>query len=217
MKFKCVDLFNMDADRISIGGCHISDHPEIAIEKLKEYSIVDEYEKGSIICSLDIDLMWPRNILTDDNVWDASICCFYDPKANNGIRLLEITADCLDSYPYKSIAEIEEKIESITRSRLFGYSTPVTSPKSLIGYISIKSALCELELIWTKKEYSGRYFFKIFVGPNSDDYLDTPFERDLLSNRSIRKLSVELGKLPKDLSASDIKEAKQRVGIIEIG
>ena len=217
MKFKCVDLFNIDAGKISIGGCHIGDSPEIAIEKLKDYSRVDEDKKGSIRCWLDIDLMWPRNVLADKSVWDASIYCDYDPKAKNGIRLLEITTNCLDSYPYHSIAEIEEKIESITRSRLFDYSTPVISPKSLIGYTSIKSALCELELIWTKKEYSGYYFFNILVGPNSDDYLDTPFERNLLLNRSVRKLSVELGKLPKDLTDSDIKEAKQRVGIKEIG
>ena len=212
MKIKCSELIKDEGGKISLGDCFIGDNPEIATKKLENYSRV-EAKDCRLHCWLDIDLMWPRHVVDDKCVYDPSIYCTYDPKSNNGLRKMELEMMCLDAYPYHTLAEFLEKIDSMSKKDYFEETTPVVNPKSELDYISIASKYCEYELIWTKKDYQGGYFIDARITPNSNNMLHTPFDKDLLIDKFARKLAVEIGKMPRDLNSSELKEAMHRAGI----
>lgn len=216
MIIKCANLINEESGEISIGDCFIGDKPEDAIHKLDSYSRVYKDNKGVIRCWLDIDLMWPRHIISDKDVLDASIYCTYDPNSDDGLIKLRLSMNCYDNYPYHTLAEFQEKLDLMAKSSCFEYTTPVISPKSSVGYISIENSLCEYELMWNKKGHKGNYYIDAIVTPNSNTIVDSPFEMELLISKSKRKLALELGKYLNELNDSEIKEAMKRVGIGDI-
>ncbi len=213
MIIKCADLIKEDTGRISIGGCNIDDTVEQACKCLNNYAGADKLADGVIISWLDVDLMWPRHVLKD--LYDAKICCYYDPSAKEGIKLIKIEGNNLDLYPYTVIAEIEEKFDEIARNSSFAYTTPHLNPDFPINYISIKSSLCEMEFIWRKKNHPKDKTFEVIVGPCSENLLGTLYEKRLLLNRIKRKLTVELGKYENELSKLEIKDYAMKFGLTE--
>ena len=215
MIIRCAELIKEEKGNISVGECYIGDSPEAVVGKLGNYSKVDINNKGIISCWLDIDLMWPRNVIADKDVFDSSILCSYDPKLDNGIRKIELVVNCYDHYPFHTVAEFEEKIDYMARSPYYEYTTPIISPKSNLDCISIESSICEYELIWHKKGYKGNYSINAIVTPNSKLLYGSPYEKEILYLKTLRKLALELGKLPKELTESEKKDAMHRAGLTE--
>lgn len=216
MIIKCANLINEESGKISIGDCFIGDKPEDAITKLESYSRVFKDNKGEIRCWLDIDLMWPKHVISDKDVFDASIYCTYDPYSDDGLIELRLSMNCSDNYPYHTLAEFQEKLDLIAKSSYFEYTTPVISPKSSVGYISIESSLCEYELMWNKKGHKGNKYIEAIVTPNFNTMVDSPFEMEMMISKIKRKLALELGKYLNELTDSETKEAMKRVGIGDI-
>jgi len=213
MIIKCANLINEVSGKISIGDCFIGDKPEDAIHKLESYSRVYKDNKGVLRCWLDIDLMWPQHVISDKDVFDSSIYCTYDSNSDYGLIELLFSINCLDKYPYHTLAEFQEKLDLMAKSPNFEYTTPVISSMSSVGYISIESSSCEYELMWNKKGHEGNKYINAIVTPNSNTIVDSPLGMELLISKSKRKLALELGKYLNELTDSEIKEAIKRAGI----
>ena len=166
MIIHCSELIKEESGNISIGNCYIGDDSDKAVNELCMYSRVDKSE-GRLSCWMDVDLMWPRNVLADKDVFDASIYCTYNFKTDNEICQIELEMRCFRDYPFHLIAEFQDKLDLMTRNSIFEYRSPNPDPESMLNNVSIVSKYCVCELIWTKKEYDGDYFVKVFLTPNS--------------------------------------------------
>ena len=194
MLFKCVDLLKEESGIISIGGCFIGDKPELAQIKLGEYSRVYKYENGKLRCWLDIDLMWPRNVLDESKIDDASVYCDYDPFSQAGLRKIEIemkgwNTEHLDNYPSETIEDFKTCLNVLLENNNYTLTTPITKSVLPIERMALENKDTEIEFFYSTRNYNKDYFINLILTPRDDKLLSNPYDQTILYNKRIRRLA----------------------------
>lgn len=202
---KCIDFIKEESGRIFIGNCEINEDPKSANEKLQY--LRDSARDETYLGNSDIDYVNCSKIIEDSKICSLKILsdhCFFRSYVIREMRLC--IRGQMDEYPYHVIADFEDFIDSVSRSPLFRSTTTAVHPQSYYNYISIESPYCELEVIWSKKNYTGIFFLDVILTPSHNNLGDLVYDKELVLNKNARRMGLKLGKSIKDLADSELEE-----------
>lgn len=211
---KCIDFIKEENGRIFIGDCEINEEPKRANEKLQR--IRDLVRDETYIGNSDIDYINCSKVIEDNKICSLRILSDHSFFRSYVIREMRMyIRGEMDEYPYHVIADFEEFIDSVRRSPLYRSTTTALHPLSYFNYVSIESPYCELEIMWSKKNYPGDFFLNVILTPSHYDLKDLVYDKELVLNKNARRMGLKLGKSIKDLTDTELAELYSSAGIVK--
>lgn len=203
----CIELVKEEDGIISIAGCKIGDNAKAFLENMGNYCTgCHPLDENSMYGIIDIDTMLIGNPLCNPDILDVDVYCEITQEKKINWMSMHM-GYCHSKKECDTPAEFKDFANKLVDSGHFKVEKLYVNSSKAYEIIGLSNNKCEVDFIWTKKEFSD-----IVITLGEPIYTeDNVYNYDAAISKATRRLALSRGKKIDQLNSTELADVNSRV------